>query len=280
MSTTATHEHHHHADGVAKPLIRHRKSVELLRPDQLASLRHAFARVVEISENEVSDNRGYQHFAGIHGLPNWLCQHGDVPGSNPLFLPWHRAYLYAFELALRDQVPDAALVWWDWTSPASHGSGIPAALAASEVDREPNPLAKAPVQPLARQNGQPTETFRRPRAPAALPTAERIREIVSLRSFSDFSVQIEDVHNSVHVWVGGTMGIVAWAAYDPIFWAHHTNIDRLWRIWQLRHPQTFPPAFLNRALPPFPLTVGQTLNIKSLGYDYASTTTHVPGSNA
>ena len=34
----------------------------------------------------------------------------------PLFLPWHRAYLYFFELALQDQDPAHAvtLPWWDW----------------------------------------------------------------------------------------------------------------------------------------------------------------------
>ena len=279
MNTPAT-AHAHHPAGSRKPLLRHRKNVELLRPPQLAALQQAFARVIEISQNQVTDNRGFQHFAGIHGMPQWLCQHGDAPGSNPLFLPWHRAYLYAFELSLRDQVSDAALVWWDWTSPASHASGIPAAFAAPEAEGKPNPLFKAPVQPAARQNDQPTETFRRPRSPGELPTAERIRQIVSLRSFADFTTQIEDVHNRVHGWAGGTMGIVAWAAYDPIFWAHHTNIDRLWRTWQLRHPQNFPPSFLNRALPPFPLTVAQTLNMKSLGYDYASSSAHVAGTNA
>ena len=46
----------------------------------------------------------------------------------------------------------------------------------------------------------------------------------------------------MHIWVGGHMGQIPFAAYDPIFWAHHTMIDRLWRLWQLRHPGTLPPA--------------------------------------
>ena len=32
------------------------------------------------------------------------------------------------------------------------------------------------------------------------------------------------------------MGTIAFAAYDPIFWAHHTMIDRLWRLWHQKHP--------------------------------------------
>jgi tyrosinase len=41
------------------------------------------------------------------------------------------------------------------------------------------------------------------------------------------------LHGNVHVLIGnGTnMGGVPWAARDPIFWLHHSNIDRLWASW-------------------------------------------------
>ncbi|MBV9870351.1 MAG: tyrosinase family protein, partial [Frankiaceae bacterium] len=46
----------------------------------------------------INDERGYQYWAGIHGLPlPNSCQHGTI-----LFLPWHRAYLYLFEQYLLD----------------------------------------------------------------------------------------------------------------------------------------------------------------------------------
>jgi tyrosinase len=279
MSATAVN--HAAGPGAAPaPQLRQRKNVELLRADQLAALRDAFARVMQISDRAVIDNRGYQYFAGLHGLPGQYCRHGNPPGSDPLFLPWHRAYLYFFELALRDQVGAATLAWWDWTSPGSHRSGIPAAFADEQTGGQPNPLYRASVQSAAQQDGQPQETFRQPGRPAELPSAAQVQTILGLRSFSDFTTQLEDVHNAVHGWTGGTMSRIPWAAYDPIFWAHHTSIDRLWRIWQLRHPQNFPTSFLNRALPPFPMTVAQTLNIKTLGYDYASTTSSVPGTRA
>jgi hypothetical protein len=45
-------------------------------------------------------------------------------------------------------------------------------------------------------------------------------------------------------------------------------IDRLWRLWQLHHPNpAFPPGLLPTALPPFAMTVADTLDIKLLGYD-------------
>jgi tyrosinase len=105
-----------------------------------------------------------------------------------------------------------------------------------------------------------------------------VRDILNLGDFIDFQTQIEDIHNGVHVWVGGTMSDIATAAYDPLFWAHHTMIDRLWRIWQLAHPQVGPPAsLLRQALPPFKMTVAETLDAGILGYDYAASVSAVPG---
>ena len=102
----------------------------------------------------LGDDRGYQWFSSIHALPNPIwCHHGDL-----LFLPWHRAYLHYFELALQGRlgprftVVDAAdserakvgLPWWDWTSDESHQEGIPATYADVQVDGQPNVLASAP----------------------------------------------------------------------------------------------------------------------------------------
>jgi len=101
-----------------------------------------------------------------------------------------------------------------------------------------------------------------------------VEQLLALPDFFTFSRRIEDLHGAVHVYVGGRAGHmsqVPLAAYDPIFWAHHAMIDRLWRMWELRHPApSFTTDFLNTALRPFPLTVAQTLSVRALGYDYAS----------
>jgi tyrosinase len=238
----------------------------LLSPAQLQTLRAAFA-----SAEAISDDRGFGYWAGIHGLPlPMYCQHGTR-----LFLPWHRAYLYFFELALRDLVPDAALAWWDWSSTDSHTTGIPAAYATPKAGTGPNSLYQTVVPQVARQSGKPTRTARAPAPPSALPSQQDVQAVLALSDFLDFQSQLEEIHNKIHLWVGGTMGEIPWAAYDPIFFAHHAMIDRIWRLWQTRHPTPHLPAgLLEQALPPFPLTVAQTLDVNGLGYDYASTTTH------
>lgn len=42
-------------------------------------------------------------------------------------------------------------------------------------------------------------------------------------------------HNLVHLFVGGRMRILTDSPLDPIFWAHHSNVDRQWAIWTEVH---------------------------------------------
>jgi hypothetical protein len=43
------------------------------------------------------------------------------------------------------------------------------------------------------------------------------------------------MHNRAHVWVGGSM-IPSSAPNDPVFFLHHSNIDRIWAQWQDNNP--------------------------------------------
>ncbi|CAG7969261.1 unnamed protein product [Penicillium salamii] len=51
-------------------------------------------------------------------------------------------------------------------------------------------------------------------------------------------LNIEYIHNNIHGWTGdaGHMGNVPVASFDPLFFLHHCNIDRLFAIWQALNP--------------------------------------------
>ena len=256
------------ARAVTQAPLSYRKSVDRLRDPQLEALRQAYSMSMALS-----DERGFEFWAGLHGLPlPMYCEH-----HTDLFLPWHRAYLYFFELSLKDLVPTVSLPWWDWTSFAAHQRGLPASCTEQDgAGGESNPLAGGTISALARSQGAdaglpaPERTVRSPDDPGLLPTRQHIGDLLDLGDFLDFSQQLEQVHDEVHVWVGGTVAEIPYAAYDPIFWAHHSMIDRLWRLWQLRHPTAgVPSSLLHLALRPFPITVADTLSTTSLGYDYA-----------
>ncbi|QSZ31852.1 hypothetical protein DSL72_001421 [Monilinia vaccinii-corymbosi] len=52
---------------------------------------------------------------------------------------------------------------------------------------------------------------------------------------------IEDVHNSIHTETGGDghMSNPDYAAFDPLFWLHHCNLDRQFAIWQALNPNSY-----------------------------------------
>jgi tyrosinase len=87
-----------------------------------------------------------------------------------------------------------------------------------------------------------------------------------------------ELHGFVHVNVGTpqNMGRVPNAAYDPIFWLHHCNIDRIWASWNdhgNKNPTSdtwegqthvFADASGNRR----ELTNGEVTDLVPLGYSY------------
>ncbi|EPS45952.1 hypothetical protein H072_53 [Dactylellina haptotyla CBS 200.50] len=105
---------------------------------------------------------------------------------------------------------------------------------------------------------------------------------------------IEGVHDTIHgtVGSGGHMGWVDVSAFDPIFWLHHTNIDRLFAIWQGINPSSYQLSGrsmgtfaiqqgtqedLNTPLPPFRQTANAyytsatAARTKNFGYAYSET---------
>ena len=251
---------------LAPQALRHRRSARRLTAGQQEDFRRAVS-----AAQALGDDRGFQRWAGIHGLPLPIsCVH-----HHELFLPWHRAYLYFFEKALQDRVASVTLPWWDWTN---HIEGVPGPYARRKVNGRKNPLFDSPIQPDGRTSPSQTRTTREPGDPDELPSGPQVERVLANSDFLTFQTQLESLHDGVHVWTGGTMASVPTAAYDPLFWAHHCMIDRLWYLWQLRHPGAgVPAALLNRALAPFPMTVRDTLEVTQLGYDYAASTAAATG---
>ncbi|KAL8707535.1 MAG: hypothetical protein Q9220_007477 [cf. Caloplaca sp. 1 TL-2023] len=52
---------------------------------------------------------------------------------------------------------------------------------------------------------------------------------------------LESLHNQIHGLIGngGHMAIIDYAGFDPIFWLHHTQTDRLLAIWQALYPNSY-----------------------------------------
>ena len=103
-----------------------------------------------------------------------------------------------------------------------------------------------------------------------------------------------EMHNRVHLWVGGvwdfkrkhgplqgTMALNT-SPNDPVFWLHHSNIDRIWSQWESIHGEEYRPHHgqpfgqnLHDTMWPYRdignnVTIADLLDIGQLGYSYAN----------
>jgi tyrosinase len=249
--------------------------------------------------------RRYDDFAQVHmnammAMPGWAH-------TRPAFFPWHREMLLQFENELVAIDPSVTLPYWDWTDPASNpftadflgGDGDPAQndkvttgpfafdgpnhwrLVSKDDPGDPNFLARSfGTDPTA----------------MSLPTVADVNAVLSVTPYDSspwsggsagFRSSLEfALHNLVHRYIGGTMGVMT-SPNDPVFWLHHCNIDRLWADWMVLHPgaspylpvsgaadpgQNLTAAMIFNDTPPAPWAMGATpasvINHHALGYRY------------
>lgn len=94
-----------------------------------------------------------------------------------------------------------------------------------------------------------------------------------------FGTLDQEPHNTIHIWSGGESpegkGVTGsmlnnlTAAYDPIFYFHHSNVDRMWAMWQENFPAQVA-ADPNGQLPGVPYIVSDSWNMRKLGYEYVT----------
>jgi tyrosinase len=180
------------------------------------------------------------------------CQH-----QSWYFTPWHRGYLIALEAQIRAAVvslggpSDWALPYWNYFGPGDEYEIPPAFTQQTLPDGTANPLfVKARYGP--KMDGNIYIPI-----PPVSETCETNTIYTGSNSVTkppgfggpstgfshdgEISGNLEsNPHNQVHVDVGGiNTNQTVWglmsdpgiAALDPIFYLHHSNIDRMWASW-------------------------------------------------
>ena len=185
------------------------------------------------------------------------CPHyPELKLASANFVIWHRAYVYYFERILRDaaQDPGLSLPYWNYTDKKQRK--FPSLYA----DPENDPSTNQPTNPLydaRRENALLAQFLELSDDAVSTDLAFKTEKFFGVTAASGFAGAADDMepgsqglierspHNNVHFAVGGfiatdptgnngTAGLMAdvtTAAFDPIFWAHHCNIDRLWSVW-------------------------------------------------
>ncbi|HEX8469513.1 MAG TPA: tyrosinase family protein [Brevundimonas sp.] len=200
------------------------------------------------------------------------CQH-----LTWFFLPWHRGYLAAFEAILRDHIvrlkgpADWSLPYWNYHGGEERATWLPPAFADETwPDGGPNPLKVSRWGANADDASGPTVDITRAEQRTALRTPNFASDDEQAGGAPGFGGPVTDFiqygpafgeaerspHGLVHTMIGGFVrdgsgrrvdGIMSdpeTAGYDPIFWLHHCNIDRLWSVWMRRNAAHLNPVDL------------------------------------
>jgi tyrosinase len=221
--------------------------------------------------------------------------------DGPAFLPWHREFLRRFEEDLQAVNPSVTLPYWDftvdnlatsslWSDDFLGGNGDPADrnIVKTGPFRQGEWKLEFDGPDLKRDFGG----F--PGAPT-LPTAADVQATLEVRTYdadpwnrnSDIAESFrnhltgwnhpfgeDQMHNRVHLWVGGTMGYNT-SPNDPVFFLLHANLDRLWVEWEVQHGLNYLPEVgavaghnLHDRMSPFGVSPAGVLDHRALGYRY------------
>lgn len=150
------------------------------------------------------------------------------------FLPWHRMFVFFLEDIVRvvTDRPDFTLPYWNYTSYDLAQRGVVPQQFRLPYDPIFASLYRADRTTLAK-TGQPIHKNQVGDA-MDISTAMARSNYNTVGSVQGFCRAIDSgIHGRIHVLVGTSknMGAVPYAARDPLFWVHHSNIDRLWASW-------------------------------------------------
>lgn len=254
------------------PVVRPLLSELVKMPSELRALTQRLAKgyeaLVRNNVNNLTNPQGYLLDVWTHRA---ACRAGVHNTWG--FLPWHRGFLYFHERLLRSFVADDfRLPVWDWENIPT----IPSPYREGE-------WIASPLKPRT-----PGATFRDITDPNALEawlaTPDDFRTFAGYQSATNDKAPqaASGPHAGVHGRAGGFMSDINWSVADPLFFAHHANIDRWWEVWRRRYESTFAQTpeyrdwmkqtfnfYDHVASPPgwYSVSVGQLIH-ENLGYTY------------
>ncbi|WAR12669.1 TYR3-like protein [Mya arenaria] len=154
-----------------------------------------------------------------------------------------------FEEEMRKINPDVSLPYWDYTMdyyiPSPDQSVVWSHCFFGNGD---GPISSGPFAGWF--GGYNIEIQRHianadSRCPPRLINKDDIKGLMDFCHYQDITTgtekyfskpfNLEVLHDGVHDWLGGDLGVVKYSAFDPVFWMHHAFIDYIWELF--RHNQ-------------------------------------------
>ena len=240
---------------------------------EIKLFKEAISILKKRSEASPLDPMGWQAMGALHTIFCASSIYSNQMHYNWYVWPWHRLYLWSMEQKLQKAVnePKLALHYWDWTK----SNFIPEHYWGDES----NPLYN-PTREVSQDDEIPKDFINVGAAfrasyyktfggyPAIKERGEEQKDGIAEQSF----------HNNIHNWIGGQMATFTESGYEPIFYGHHGNCDRIWEAWQAYSPENKNPdvdKWLGKRLfatdgngRPVDFKIRELLNTEALGYRF------------
>lgn len=214
-------------------------------------------------EKDCSDPLSWYYQGAIHWVPDTIsnnvlcesysnvsqlkdgwdnCTHSPSGQEELHFLLWHRLYIHHFEKIVRklSGYDDFALPYWAYTNNDIENKRL------QELFRDPSSSLFEVARYDSLNMGYPVS--------GEIARSLDLTKLLKYESYEMFCKNIDAApHGAMHDYIGagndtstvprfqnkitrgltstGLMGWVPTAAFDPVFWTHHSNIDRIWQQW-------------------------------------------------
>ncbi|KAK1431075.1 hypothetical protein QVD17_14292 [Tagetes erecta] len=251
--------------------LRIRPAAHRLTPEYVAKYKAAIAAMKALPDTHPHSwkQQGKIHCAYCNGAYSQVMNgHPELKlqvHNSSLFFPFHRWYLYFYERILGKLIndPTFGLPYWNWDNPT--GMMLPAMFEEPGPNGNPrtNPLFDAfrdvshlPPAIIDLNNRDDNAGANCVDQIAANLSTVYSQMVTNSPTTSDFFGTNPDpkvtpkvgsiesgAHTAVHIWVGNPrmpnredLGNFYSAGYDPAFYVHHSNVDRMWQIWRDINP--------------------------------------------
>lgn len=239
-----------------------------------------YEKSTQYKEQYIQDNCTGEDASLAEAMWNGCQAHG-VDNSDPehfqewFFPPWHRLYLYYFEQIVRYVLGDNdfSLPYWNPASGNVADLSIPAAFRDTS-----SPLYDGTRYSPINAGVRIDNVVLAPNWLSVNSLNEPLYIDSATGSFGFCPAVDINPHFLVHIGLGGDMSDgFNTVVKDPIFWVHHTNIDRLWESWNRLGGRKNPkdPKWLNRTFTwadananPVKVPVSAATRVSQLGYQY------------
>jgi len=247
-----------------------------------------------MKKGDTKDWMSFENVANYHGRPNlckndWNMTHPDNPDGEhsrgccvhyhnknnrlPYFAAWHRLFMVNFESSLkRFGSSSLTLPYWDWTELTNTPNGLPVLADNDTYPEWKNGPKKGKHGAVTHR--KPGDYFAKLKN---IKTLKRgVKNSYCTTKYHQYDLENQTPHNAVHNNMHGDMGDNDYAAYDPIFYLHHSFVDLQYAYWQkLQHIRGLPALakFSNRQMPPFSnYTPNEDININPIAATKAQNT--------